>query len=268
MREIVPFLRNLRWLDLLDILVVSAIIYRILLIVQGTRAAQMLLGLGAMLALWILARAYELQALTWLLQLFFDYLFILVIVLFQDQIKSALVSFGGTKLFNKNAKSKADQLIEEVVTAAGRLSAERTGALIVFERNHGLLNYVMTGTRLDARVHADVLYTIFQPKSPLHDGAAIIFEGRIQAAGCFLPLSKSADIERHFGTRHRAAMGVTEVSDAVVVVVSEETGRIQLCSEGLFQYMENEDALRRGLRKLLVKGSALQNEGPLAGVEA
>jgi diadenylate cyclase len=136
----------------------------------------------------------------------------------------------------------------------------------VFEKNHGLLNYVMTGTRLEARVHADVLYSLFQVNSPLHDGAIILFDGRIQAAGCFLPLSKSVEIDRHFGTRHRAALGVTEVSDAVVVVVSEETGRIQICSEGFFHAVEGEDALRRELRKHLIQGSRGAAEALLVGV--
>ena len=266
MRELLPFLKNLRILDLLDVVAVSFIIYRLLMIVQGTRAVQMLFGLGAMLALWGVANAYELHALSWLLQLFFDYLFILIIVLFQDQIKSALVAFGGTKFIGRNSKSKMDQQIEEVVAACVALSRERTGALIVFEKNHGLLNYVMTGTRLEARVHADVLYSLFQVNSPLHDGAIIIFDGRIQAAGCFLPLSKSVEIDRHFGTRHRAALGVTEVSDAVVVVVSEETGRIQICSEGFFHAVEGEDALRRELRKHLVPNSRTTTDAVAVGV--
>ncbi len=255
MKELWPFLKHLRFLDLLDVLAVSFIVYRLLLIVQGTRAVQMLLGLGGLLALWAVANSYELHALSWLLQLFFDYLFILVIVLFQDQIKSALVSFGGTRFFGRHDKSKTEHLIEEVVSAALALSRERTGALMVFERNHGLLNYAMTGTRLDAKVHADVLYSLFQPNSPLHDGAIILFDGKIQSAGCFLPLSKSVEIDRHFGTRHRAALGITEVSDAIVVVVSEETGRIQICADGAFQLMASEGELRRGLRKHLIRGS-------------
>ncbi|MCE3012390.1 MAG: diadenylate cyclase CdaA [Proteobacteria bacterium] len=254
MKDIVPFLNNLRIIDLVDVLLVSLIIYRLLLIVQGTRAVQMLIGLAAMALLWFGASTYELHALSWILQLFFDYLFILVIVLFQDQIKSALAAFGGTKIIGNNAKGRLDQQIEEVVIAAQRLSRERTGALIVFEKNHGLLNYSLTGTRLDARIHADVLYALFQAKSPLHDGAVIIYEGKLQSAGCFLPLSKSGDVDRNFGTRHRAALGITEVSDAVVVVVSEETGKIQVCHEGLFEGVSDENTLRKKLREKLLMG--------------
>ncbi|MBY0515338.1 MAG: diadenylate cyclase CdaA [Bacteriovoracaceae bacterium] len=253
MKDLLPFLQNLRALDLLDILAVSFIIYRMLLIVQGTRAVQMLLGLGAMAALWWASNAYELHALSWLLQLFFDYLFILIIVLFQDQIKSALVSFGGTRFIGRASKGSLDQQIEEVVSACMSLSRERTGALIVFEKNHGLLNYSLTGTRLDARVHSDVLYALFQTRSPLHDGAVILFDGKIQSAGCFLPLSKSGDVDRHFGTRHRAALGISEVSDAVVVVVSEETGKIQICFNGEFSQAVDENSLRKGLRQRLLR---------------
>lgn len=252
MKDLLPFLQNLRALDLLDILAVSFVIYRILLIVQGTRAVQMLMGFGAMAALWWGANAYELHALSWLLQLFFDYLFILVIVLFQDQIKSALVAFGGTRLVGRASKGNIDQQIEEVVAACQALSKERTGALIVFEKSHGLLNYSLTGTRLDARLHSDVLYALFQTRSPLHDGAVIIYDGKIQSAGCFLPLSKSGEIDRHFGTRHRAALGISEVSDAIVVVVSEETGKMQICQNGVFYPAHDENALRKGLRQRLL----------------
>lgn len=254
MRDLLPFLQNLRLLDAFDILAVSLIIYRVLLIVQGTRAVQMLLGLGAMALLWWVATAYELHALSWLLQLFFDYLFILVIVLFQDQIKSALAAFGGTRFVGRNADQRVHQHIEEVVAAAMALAREKTGALIVFEKHHGLLNYSLTGTRLDARIHSDVLYALFQNSSPLHDGAVIIYDGMIQSAGCFLPLSKSGEVDRHFGTRHRAALGVSEVSDAVVVVVSEETGKVQICHEGVFQEATSEAELRSGLRRRLLQG--------------
>jgi len=253
LKDLLPFLQNLRALDLLDILAVSFIIYRILLIVQGTRAVQVLMGLGAMAALWWVSNAYELHALSWLLQLFFDYLFILIIVLFQDQIKSALVAFGGTRWIGRARQGNLDQQIEEVVEACMAFARERTGALIVFEKNHGLLNYSLTGTRLDARVHSDVLYALFQTQSPLHDGAVILFDNKIQSAGCFLPLSKTVEIDRHFGTRHRAALGITEVSDAVVVVVSEETGKIHICANGVFYPVDDENSLRKGLRQRLLR---------------
>ena len=140
-----------------------------------------------------------------------------------------------------------------MVAACLALSKERTGAVIVFEKNHGLLNYTSTGTRLDAKVHSDLIYSLFQYKSPLHDGAIIIYNGLIQAAGCFLPLSKNVEIDRHYGTRHRAALGITEISDAVVVTVSEETGKINICYNGVFHAMDTEELLRKYLRKFLME---------------
>jgi len=212
----------------------------------------MVLGLVGLLILWAVSRYYDLFALSWLLQNFFDYLIIILIVLFQDQIRSALVSLSSSSLFAKNQNTKLDQQIEEVIDAVMALSRENTGALIVFERKQGLYNFSSTGTRLNCKIHSDIIYSIFQQKSPLHDGAIIIFNNTIQSAGCFLPLSRNVDIDRHYGTRHRAALGVTEISDAVVVTVSEETSRINICVDGKFHMMEDESVLRKNLRYLLL----------------
>lgn len=253
MQQLGILLTNFRFIDLLDLIAVGLIIYRFLIIVQGTRAYQMLFGIVALAVVWWTSQLYELYSLSWILQNFFDYLFIILIVLFQDQIRSALVSISSARIVGRGGRNKFDQHIEEVVAACSALSRERTGALIVFEKNHGLLNYSSSGTRLDSRIHSDIIYSIFQTKSPLHDGAIIIYNGVIQAAGCFLPLSKNVEIDRHYGTRHRAALGITEVSDAVVVTVSEETGRINICYNGVFHYMENEESLRKYLRKFLLE---------------
>lgn len=253
MQQLSVLLANFRFIDLIDIFAVAFIIYRLLFVVQGTRAYQMVSGIVALGLMWWLSQYYELYSLSWILQKFFDYLFIILIVLFQDQIRSALVSISSTKFLGHSGQSKFDQQIEEVVAACMALSRERTGAIIVFEKNHGLLNYSSSGTRMDSRVHSDIIYSIFQSKSPLHDGAIIIYNGVIQAAGCFLPLSKNVEIDRHYGTRHRAALGITEITDAVVVTVSEETGRINICYNGIFHYMENEDNLRKYLRKFLLE---------------
>ena len=253
MQQLGILLANFRILDLLDIFVVGVIVYRFLIIIQGTRSYQMLFGIVALAILWWVSQYYELYSLSWVLQNFFDYLFIVLIVLFQDQIRSGLVSISSARLLGRNGRSKFDQQIEEVVAACSALSRERTGALIVFEKKHGLLNYSSSGTRLDSRIHSDIIYSIFQNKSPLHDGAIIIYNDVIQAAGCFLPLSKNVEIDRHYGTRHRAAMGITEITDAVVVTVSEETGRINICYNGVFHYMEDEELLRKYLRKFLLE---------------
>ncbi len=253
MQQLGTLFANFRMIDLLDISVVAVIIYRILTVVQGTRAFQILFGIMALSALWWFSQSYELYSLSWVMQNFFDYLFIILIVLFQDQIKSALIAISSARFFGRNGRSKFDEQIEEVVVASSALSREKTGALIVFEKHHGLLNYSSSGTRLDSRIHSDIIYSIFQAKSPLHDGAIIIYNGIIQAAGCFLPLSKNVEIDRHYGTRHRAALGITELSDAVVVTVSEETGKINICYNGVFHFMQNEEQLRKYLRKFLLE---------------
>lgn len=246
--------------DLLDILSVAFIVYRFLLIVQGTRAVQMLVGIAALATLYWFSLSYELYSLNWLLNYFFEYFFVIIIILFQDQIRTALVSFGEARWFGRKQGTLYNQQVEEVITACSALSREKTGALIVFEKNHGLLNYSLTGTRLDARVHSDILYSIFQSNSPLHDGAVIIFDNRIQSAGCFLPLSKNVEIDRHLGTRHRAALGVSELSDAVVIIVSEETGKISLTQQGIFYSVDNEEDLRRKIRKMLFTSESIYLE--------
>ncbi len=260
MQQLGILISNFRLLDLLDIFVVAIIMYRFLFIIQGTRAYQMLFGIIALAILWWFSKYYELYSLSWILHNFFDYLFIILIVLFQDQIKSTLASLTTTKFLGRNSRTKFDQQIEEVIAACLALSRERTGALIVFEKNQGLLNYSSSGTRLDCRIHSDIIYSIFQNKSPLHDGAIIIFSGFIQAAGCFLPLSKNVEIDRHYGTRHRAALGITEISDAVVVTVSEETGRINICYSGIFYYVDSEEQLRKNLRKFLLEIDKISSE--------
>ena len=134
------------------------------------------------------------------------------------------------------------------------LAQDRCGALIVFEGSHGLLNYSLTGTKLSSHIHADILYSIFQQKSPLHDGAVILYQDRIQAAGCFLPLSKTSELDKRFGTRHRAALGVSEVSDAIVVIVSEETGEFSICQNGRMNNFKDIALLRKMLRQKLISG--------------
>jgi diadenylate cyclase len=195
---------------------------------------------------WI-SISFKLYSLNFILSKLFDSFFVIVIILFQEQIRVALVSFGKTTFFSRRNKELLDEDLEEIVKVCKALSSEETGALIVFEKKQGLLNYSITGTKLNSNIHSDILYSIFQNKSPLHDGAVIISNGKLQAAGCFLPLSKNTNIERHYGTRHRAALGVTELTDAVVVITSEESGEIKLCYKGEFFAVENETSLRSKL---------------------
>lgn len=251
MTFLTTFFSHLNFKDLIDIFIVTILIYQLLLIVRGTKAAQMIVGLGVLFCLFWLGITFKLYSLNWVLAHFFDSFFIIVIVLFQDQFRSALASVGTRRnIITVFAKDEYDFEIDEVVEACGALSREKIGALVVIERTHGLLNYVNTGTRLDSRIHSDIIYSIFESSSSLHDGAIIIQNGKISAAGCFLPLSKNFDIERHLGTRHRAALGLTEVTDALVVTVSEETGKINLCVEGVFYLCRTEKELGQYLRHI------------------
>jgi len=237
--------------DIIDIFIVAIIIYQLLLIVRGTKAVQMIIGLGVLFILFWIGLTFKLYSLNWVLAHFFDSFFIIIVVLFQDQFRSALATVGTGKgvlgIFNK---SQHDFEISEVVDACVALSKEKIGALLVIERNNGLLNYVNTGTRLESRIQSDLIYSIFESSSSLHDGALIIRNGKISSAGSFLPLSKNFDIERHLGTRHRAALGLSEATDALVIIVSEESGKINLCIEGEFYYCRSDRDLSQYLRHI------------------
>lgn len=247
----VKIFENFRVSDALDIMVVSVILYKFFSTLHGTRATRVLIGLIGLAILYWFSFTFGLYSLNWFLKHFFDYFFVIIIIIFQEQLRSILANFGKTSRFFKPREDFYMSQIEEVVAACSALSKEKMGALIVFEKAYGLLNFSATGTKLDSKVHADLLYSLFQPTSPLHDGAVIILQDRIQAAGCFLPLSKKLDMERNYGARHRAAMGLSEVSDAVVVVVSEETGKMSLCLNGHFVNCADEAELRKRLREQL-----------------
>lgn len=248
MGNLLSIFENFTLSDFFDIAIVSIILYRFLAIVQGTRAVQVLVGTATMATLYWFSLTFELYSLNWVLESFFEYFIIILIILFQEQIRTSLATIGNTNLFIRKKKRYFDEQIEEIISACKALSRERTGALIVLEKNQGLLNYSTTGTKIDSKIHSDLLYTFFQPTSPLHDGAVIIFQDRIQAVGCFLPLSKKLDLERNYGTRHRAAMGISEVSDALVIVVSEETGKMNICFNGKMTYCSDENSLRKQMR--------------------
>jgi diadenylate cyclase len=240
--------------DILDILVVTFLIYQGFLIIHGTRAVQMLTGVGILVGLFWAGHSFKLYSLNWLLDHFFDSFFIIAIILFQDQFRNALASFGaGRRYFGLFKESIEFEEINEVVEACQALSREKIGALIIIERSNGLLNFMATGSRLDANVHADLIYALFQSSSPLHDGAAIISKGSLSAAGCFLPLSRNAEIDRHLGTRHRAALGISEDTDAVAITVSEETGKMNIAVGGTFYSCKTSKNLRQYLLHLVAR---------------
>lgn len=265
MGNLLSLFENFKVTDFVDIAMLSVILYQFFSIIQGTRAVQVLVGTATITILYWFSLSFELYSINWLLKHFFDYFFVILIILFQDQTRAALALLGNTKLFGKKKFDEYHKQIEEVVSACSALGKDKKGALIVFERLHGLLNYSSTGTRMNSEIHADIIYSIFQPASPLHDGAIILYQDRIQSAGCFLPLSKTADLGRQYGTRHRAALGVSEVSDAIVVVISEETGQMSLCFNGRFQICENEKDLRKKLRLLLFSSKDLSGKRVLEG---
>ena len=212
------------WWDLLDIAIVSILIYEFLKLIRGTRAVQMAVGSLLIVGLFYVSRLAPLQTLNWMIRNALLYVAFAAIVIFQSDIRRALAHFGRAPFFRYfNRQEATNETIEEVVVAATMLASHRTGAIIAIEREIGLRNYIESGIPLDAEMTYDLLVTIFQPTSPLHDGAVVLQENRVAAAACFLPLTVNPIVSRDLGTRHRAAIGLTEENDAVAVVVSEET---------------------------------------------
>jgi diadenylate cyclase len=252
-------LTAVRWRDVLDILLVALIVYRLLVAFRGTRAAQMLIGLAMLLAASLVARRFELHSLGWVLDNFWSFWAIALVVLFQPELRRALARVGQgrfLRVFVGSSRAERAHLVDEVARAAATLAARRIGALIVIERTAGLRQYAELGVPLDALASADLLESLFLPHSPLHDGAVLVEGTRISAAGCFLPLSRTADVARAHGSRHRAALGISEETDAVAVIVSEETGRISLAVDGWIESPGDEGVFRRRLVELIAE------EGP------
>lgn len=240
-------LRDIRLWDVLDILIVSFILYRVFLLIKGTRAVQMVFGLGILLLALIFSRWAGLYTLNWLVQSFMSQVVLVILVLFQPELRRALAHMGQNTLFSSLSPIESSKFLDEIVKAAVSLANRRIGALIVLERETDLRNIIDMGTPLEARVSKELLLSIFHPTSPLHDGAVVVQEGRIAAAGCFLPLSMSPTVAKELGTRHRAAIGLTEETDSVVIVVSEETGTISMVQAGKLDRDLDAVTLRRAL---------------------
>ena len=219
----------------LDILIIAILIYYLLKLLRGTRAVQMLVAIGLLMVFYRSARWARLEMVEWLLTTMLPYIAITMIILFQPEIRRALSRIGRNLSLMKFASHNTKAEHDDIVMAAEYFSQNRIGALLVVARQAGLQTYIESGIPLDAKLSYDLLLSIFRPGSPLHDGAAIIEGSRVAAAGCFLPLSLNPMISKQLGTRHRAAIGVTEDSDAIVVIVSEETGSISLASAGAIE---------------------------------
>ncbi len=246
MARIFSSLPGLNLTGLIDILVVAFLVYQALMVVRGTRAGHILIGILIMMSLYGLAVWAGLEALRSLLSFIVPYLGLAIIVLFQSEIRRTLARLGRKRWFGFGADFWKPESVNEILLAIEDLAASRTGALIVLERDIGLRTFIESGVLLEARITRDLLLSIFQTGLPLHDGAVIIQKDRIAAAACFLPLTTSPALSRTLGTRHRAAIGVTEETDCLSIVVSEETGRISVAAFGeLVQGLSSADVQER-----------------------
>ena len=242
------------WWDVLDISIVSVVIYEIVKAVRGTRAVQMAMGTALLLLMSYVSRWGHLETIDWLIRNSLGYVVFAVIVLFQADIRRALAHLGRAPFFRYFLTTEgAEETIEEITVAATQLSGLRIGAIIVIERQIGLRNYIEAGLPLDAMLTYDLLVSMFQPKSPLHDGAVIVQNDRIAAAACFLPLTINPLLARHLGTRHRAAIGLTEENDAIAIIVSEETGNISIALDGQLEGPFDATTLKVRLKALITR---------------
>jgi diadenylate cyclase len=245
------------WRDLIEILIVAVIIYRGMLFLVGTRAIHILLGIVLLGVAYLMALLLKLAMFTYLLQLIFAYGAIALLIVFQPELRSGLARLGQSRLMRFFYRGEAHAVAEEITEAVDRLSRAGTGAIIAVEGEVGLGDYLESGTVLSARVSADLVTTIFTPYSPLHDGALIVRGDTIIGAGCILPLTQFPVADKSLGTRHRAALGLSEETDAMVIVVSEETSAISLARRG---QLERGISLGR-LRELLAAGSFTRIQG-------
>lgn len=237
--------------DIVDIILISILIYQFLAMIRGTRGVQIGIGLSAIAVLFMFSVTFDLFTIKWVLEHFFNSFVLIMAILFQDSIRLALSRIGRVNFFNRLTGDQNSDVVDEIVEVSHALKEERTGAIIVIERENGLLNYAQTGTIINAKVHSDLIYSIFQNRSPLHDGALIISHDKILAAGCFLPLIKNVLVEKRQGTRHRAALGLSSLTDALVVVISEERGEIALAQSGTLRKIESASELREKLLDLM-----------------
>lgn len=222
-----------RLIDLVDILIVAYIIYRLLILMKGTRSAQMITGLILVFSLAFVAFWFQLEGLMWLFTNLATVGFIVLVIIFQPELRGMLAQMGHSRLFRVLGKFEGSKIIDEISRAAIRLAELKYGGLIVIERMVGLKNFIETGKILNAQLSSEVITTLFTPYTPLHDGAIIVSGEYLSAAACTLPLTKNPRFRKLYGMRHKAAIGVTEESDAIAVVVSEETGEISIAYQGM-----------------------------------
>jgi diadenylate cyclase len=250
MTQIVERWSQVSLVSVLDILLVALLIYEFLVLIKGTRAVPILTGVAGLALAFYLAHIFQLRTVNWLVGTLAPYAFFALIVVFQAEIRGALAKIGRKLTFSRMSP-RMSEAYEDVVLAANLFSQNQTGALIVIEREIGLRTYIESGVPLDAQLSYDLLATIFRPSAPLHDGAVIVQKDRIAAAACFLPLSMNPVLSTQLGTRHRAGIGITEETDAIAVVVSEENGAISVAHAGNIERDITPDYLRERLSELL-----------------
>jgi len=253
-------LRHLRWQDFLDIFLVAVILYRVLLIIKGTKAIQILIGLGILLILFLFSGYIGLYAMDWLIHSLWAQIVLALVILFQPEIRRTLAQMGETRFLPSLTSAEELKSLEEIVRASIALANRKIGALIAIERETNLKDFVGLGTPLDAKVSHELLLSIFHPTSPIHDGAIIIKGNRVIAAGCFLPLTLSAELSKAVGTRHRAGIGLSEETDAVVIIISEETGTISTVVSGKLERNVDMGSLRDFLTETFASPKGKKNE--------
>lgn len=244
----------------LDIAIISFVIYHVLLLIRGTRAAQMLGGILIIVAAFLLSSIMPLTTLNWVMNKFYSSFIIILIIIFQDDIRHVLSRMGKKPFIPGSEVTSSYQVLDEIIRAATALASKRVGALIVLERNIILTRYINVGIPLEAKISKELLMAIFHTSSPIHDGAIIIQSGRISAAGCFLPLTRKENVDPNMGTRHRAAIGISQETDAVVVLVSEEGGSISMAVDGMISQKMDPKTLRQQLVTLMLQVGEAESE--------
>ncbi|WP_096202067.1 diadenylate cyclase CdaA [Bacillus sp. FJAT-45350] len=241
--------------QIVDILLVTYVIYKLIMIIRGTRAVQLLKGITVILGIWFLSSFFGLRTLEWLMYQTVTYGLLAIIIIFQPELRRALEQLGRGRLFSRSTipqEEETSKSIEAIVKAANYMAKRRIGALLSIERETGMNDYVETGISMNSDLTSELLINVFIPNTPLHDGAVIIKENKIMAAACYLPLSENPFISKELGTRHRAALGISEVTDCITLVVSEETGNISLTKNGELHRDLDEEKLHELLKRELI----------------
>ncbi|MCS6837779.1 MAG: diadenylate cyclase CdaA [Bdellovibrionaceae bacterium] len=238
---------SFRWVDILDIIAVWFVVYHIFVLVRKTGSLQILSGLGVVAFIYLMSIWFELYAFNWLMEKFFNNLFLILVVLFQGEIRRALAQFGTNPFVIDASDREGEEWLSQLLDGVSELLKVNRGALIVIERELFLDYHLELGTILKAQISAELLMSLFHPQSPIHDGAVLIRKGKIYSAGNFLPLSKNPFLDKTLGTRHRAAVGLSEETDALVIVISEETNRIAVAKGGQLEFFNDVNELRRFL---------------------